>query len=83
MATSDGEIKQILQTLPHDLAETYARILDRKRKSKGGFKKLATAMKIFRWIVCARRPLLMEELKEAISIELTDTHWDSEKIPKA
>ncbi|KAH0566012.1 hypothetical protein GP486_000584, partial [Trichoglossum hirsutum] len=42
---------------------------------------METARKIFQWICCAKRPLLMGELKEAIAFSPTDLSWDAEKIP--
>jgi hypothetical protein len=49
-------------------------------KSKGSEKKVALAQKIFQWICSAKRPLLMEELKEAIAFDSTDRFWDTGKI---
>lgn len=39
------------------------------------------ANKIFKWTACARRPLLITEMKEAIAFDTTDTSWNIEKIP--
>jgi hypothetical protein len=36
---------------------------------------------MFSWIICARRPLQVDELREAIAFTIDDTRWDSEKIP--
>lgn len=36
--------------------------------------------KIFKWIACARRPLTIDEIKEAISICPSDRSLDPEKI---
>jgi len=39
------------------------------------------APKILQWIVCAKRPLTMEELKEAIAFGPVDRSWDASKVP--
>ena len=41
------------------------------------------AKKVFRWLACARRPLHIEELQEAVAFDESDKHWDPEKIPNA
>jgi hypothetical protein len=33
------------------------------------------------WIVCARRPLHIDELLEAVAFTVDDDHWDHSKIP--
>src|SRR5437762_859415 len=62
------------------LAATYRRILEKISQSTGGAAKVATAQKLFKWIICARRPLQIDELKEAVGIDSTDTFWDTDKI---
>ena len=41
----------------------------------------ALAQRIFKWIVCAKRPLLITELAEAIAFAPSDRSWDPTKIP--
>jgi hypothetical protein len=36
---------------------------------------------MFKWIVCARRPLVVDEIREAIAFTLEDSQWDKDKIP--
>lgn len=36
---------------------------------------------MFRWIIFARRPLKVDELREAIAFDINDTEWDHAKIP--
>jgi hypothetical protein len=36
---------------------------------------------MFNWILCATRPLHVNELREAIAFTIDDTHWDASKIP--
>ena len=77
-APSDAAIRETLQNLPLGLAETYERILGKISKS---WIKTKFARKIFKWIICAKRPLHIEELKEAVAFELGDKSWDLDKVP--
>lgn len=67
-------IREVLRDLPEGLAETYRRILLKLQKSAW---KTKIAAKAFRWIACAQRPLQVDELKEAIEYEKSDTSWRS------
>ena len=67
-------IGEVLRDLPEGLAETYRRILLKIQKSAW---KTKIAAKAFRWIACAQRPLQVDELKEAIEYEKSDTSWRS------
>jgi ankyrin repeat protein len=69
---NDDDIRQVLRSLPRDLNETYARILEKIIEHR----KPDVAKKILNWIACARRPLRLDELGEAISFEAGDTLWD-------
>ena len=77
-ASSDYEVLGALKQLPIGLTETYARIL--KRISSMPRKSLI-ACKALRWIVCAKRPLKIKELAEAVAFSTKDQQWDSSKIP--
>ena len=76
---SDASIREALRNLPNGLAETYTRILNKIESRPPRITELAQRM--LKWVVCARRPLLVEELKEAIAFEPGDRSWDNEKIP--
>jgi ankyrin repeat protein len=73
---SDAEIRQALKSLPKDLPETYQRALS--RIVKDGNQKLAS--RIFRWIAVAKRPLRLEELREAIAVLPGDEFLDRERL---
>ena len=64
----------MLRDLPEGLAETYRRILLKLQKSAW---KTKIAAKAFKWIACAQRPLQVDELKEAIEYDRSDTSWRS------
>ena len=75
---SDSQIRRTLRNLPNGLIETYDRILIKIRKNTT---KASIALKLFQWIACARRPLHVDELSEAVAFDLSDKSWDAEKIP--
>ncbi|TVY93107.1 Ankyrin [Lachnellula willkommii] len=74
-AESDASIKLVLKNLPQSLSETYDRLLRIE-----GAERRELIKKLFKWIVCARQPLHVEELREGIAFTLVDTEWDSTKI---
>src|SRR5271154_5084295 len=59
-----------LETIPKDMRTAYDDVLQRIERCRSGDKELA--MKIFSWVLWARRPLLMEELIEALVVEECD-----------
>ena len=56
---------EALQDLPEDLPRTFERIL----KNLCGHNDIKFARRIFSWLAVAKRPLRLEELREAIAIE--------------
>jgi hypothetical protein len=79
-AASVSAIKETLRNLPRGMAETYTRVL---KKIGGSRTNMALAQRVFKWIVCAKRPLLITELREAVAFGTADRSWDAEKIPEA
>lgn len=61
------------------MAATYARILEKISKSRTD---TILAKKIFKRIVCAKRPLLIGGLGEAVALCSEDKSYDPEKIPR-
>ena len=78
---TDLEIWQILENLPLDLTQTFARILSRISRSRGGRSKIDTTRKVFQWLLCVRRPILLKELREAVSLSPGDTNLNQQKFP--
>lgn len=66
----------VLQNLPKSLSETYDRLLSRME----GAERRSMIARMFKWIVCARRPLCVDELREAIAFTLDDEEWDPERL---
>lgn len=57
---------------------TYERIIERlSHKSKH---QIALTSKIFDWTLCVRRPLELDELREAIAVDLSDSSLERSKI---
>jgi len=46
----------------------------------GGVERVQMLRKIFLWISCARRPLKIEEIEEAVAVDKTDRHLHIERI---
>jgi hypothetical protein len=76
-AETDSSIRKVLRNLPRDLVETYGRLLARIDNSE----QQKYIKRMFTWIVCAKRPLEVDELREAIAFTLEDDHFDAAKIP--
>ena len=77
-APSDAIIRETLRNLPDGMVETYERILTKIGQNT---MKSNVARKIFLWTACARRPMKIEEVKEAVAFEPSDKSWDLDKIP--
>ena len=71
-------IRETLKNLPEGLGNTYKRILT---KISDSYSKVALAQKVFQWATVAKRPLHVEELKEAVAIDPNDETWDEDKFP--
>lgn len=69
---TENDIRTTLRKLPRGLGETYVRILTKVYNSPGGELKIETAKRAFRWVVCARRTLQLEELEEAVGLQKSD-----------
>ncbi|KAI9861085.1 MAG: hypothetical protein M1813_005514 [Trichoglossum hirsutum] len=79
-AVTDSGVRETLRNLPKGMAETYARVL---RKIGGSHANVVLAQRIFKWVICAKRPLLITELGEAVAFGPTDLSWDAEGVPSA
>jgi len=76
---SEYQIRQVIDYLPKTLEETYLRCLQKisKRTEYSPY-----GLKILKRVLCANRPLHIEELKEAVVFGPEDTKWDGTKIPR-
>ena len=76
MQVCDTDIRQVIDTLPKDLPQTYERILSRIVRDG----KEPVVQKVYRWIAVAKRPLLLEELREAIAIRPCQCEFMSDRL---
>lgn len=74
------ELKESLQRLPEDLDKTYDDALERIKQQDS--RKLARADQVLTLISCAKRPLKLEEMRQALSIRRGDTSLDPEALPR-
>lgn len=72
---TDDAIRGALVDLPKTLSETYTRILDRSRGQQGSYQR-----RILDLIAVARRPMTIEELREALSVTPGDDFWNPGKL---
>ena len=79
-AMSEQRVQDILESVPEEINELYARIFKQLLVSPKEAKVVTT---IFRWIVCASRPLTVEELKEALRLEIHEVLPQLEKTLSA
>ena len=79
-AISDSDIREILANLPDGLEDTYRRVLAKISKAPRHRRR---AIRLFRWVGCAKRPLTLKELQEASVIQDTDKSWtaDAKTLP--
>ncbi|KAG8529168.1 uncharacterized protein KY384_005803 [Bacidia gigantensis] len=68
-AMSEQSIKEILDLVPQEIDELYEKIFE-QLMSVPREARLITC--IFRWVICASRPLTVDELKEILRLELTE-----------
>ena len=69
---SDSLILAALKDLPRDLPETFERILSKATDAND----VDLGKQIFRWVSVARRPLTIEELREAIGTKVLQETWN-------
>ena len=64
--------------MPKGIDETYVRILQRiKRDNPEQMKEI---LNLLQWIVASKRPLTVDELAQAITIEPGDKHLDFDAV---
>ena len=73
---SDANIITALKNLPRDLPQTFERILSQNTETDD----IDICKRICLWVATAKRPLTLEELREAIGIEPLQQSWDSSRF---
>ena len=74
------ELEESLQRLPEDLDRTYDDALERIKHQDS--RKRARAEQVFTLISCAKRPLSLEVMRQALSIRSGDTFLDPRALPR-
>lgn len=64
---SEEQIRDVLENVPAEMDDLYTRILEGVAAVPSN---VEIAKSIFRWMVCATRPLTTEELKEALRLDI-------------
>jgi WD40 repeat protein len=67
---TSADVRQVLEDVPSDMDELYARILASMSRASYG---KALAKGILTWAVCSVRPLTTNELYHALQIDIRDT----------
>jgi WD40 repeat protein len=78
---SDKAIYEAMDQVPEEMDELYRHILDQMSMSGDSNKEIARV--ILRWTVCAIRPLTIQELQEAIRLDINHTVYRSDKMIEA
>ncbi len=72
----DKDIRRVITELPKGLEETYRRILARVvQRGKAG-----VAERVFCWAGAARRPLTLDEMHEAIAVEVGQKSFQRDQL---
>ncbi|EHK25608.1 ankyrin repeat protein, partial [Trichoderma virens Gv29-8] len=74
---TDAEIRSALATLPKGIEETYRHCVARIDFQD------KWALKVLKWVSFAKRPLNIEELREAVAFDYTDTEWNGGRRPQS
>lgn len=69
-AVSKEQVRDILASVPKEIGNLYSQIL---RNVMATSRNGDIAKAILRWTLCASRPLLVEELKEALRLDIGET----------
>jgi WD40 repeat protein len=69
--------QRILEEIPSDMDFLYSRILTSMAAEDRGTE---MALAIFHWVVCSARPLTLEELHDALELDLGDTIYNMERL---
>ena len=70
--TSD-RVLEVLEKLPEGIIDIYSHALQRVLQKRN--EQVETVKKIFKWVVCARRPMTIDELNDALTITAGQKSW--------
>ena len=75
---SAGNVREVLDTLPRTLYDTYDRMIDAIDRTEFGPR---IARRALLWLVLALEPLKLSQLAEALSINSDEPSWDVSNAP--
>lgn len=70
--TSD-RVPEVLEKLPEGIIDIYSHTLQKVLQKRD--EQVETVKKIFKWVVCARRPINIDELHDALTITTGQRSW--------
>ena len=70
--TSD-QVPEVLEKLPDGIPDIYSHALQRVIQKYD--EQVETVKKIFKWVVCARRPMTIDKLNDALTITIGQKFW--------
>ena len=76
--TNDKAIRSALKNLPKGIDETYVRILEKIKRDNP--ERILEILTLLQWVVASKRPLTVDELAQAITIELGAKYLDFDAI---
>ena len=81
MSSADSlrRLRRALENLPKELDDTYDQAMNRIQCQKRS--KTDLANKVLSWVIFARRPVTIEELRCALAVEPGDSDLDEEGLP--
>ncbi|KAI0590603.1 hypothetical protein TUN199_07906 [Pyrenophora tritici-repentis] len=72
---TDEEVREALENLPQDLTQIYNQILERTLLPGQAYR-----ANIFKFVLVAKRPTTIHEMREALSVTPGDTDWNPSKL---
>lgn len=72
---TDAEIRYALRRLPRDLSEIYDQLVQRSGQPGQAYQQ-----RLFTLVIAAKRPLTVDEMREALSVTPGDTVWNASKM---
>jgi len=75
---TDRHIRDALKELPQGLEKSFERSLNQIEQLPD--RPRSQAKPVLRWVICAARPLTLEELTEAVAIDEMDEVWDEDRL---
>ncbi|OAL44712.1 hypothetical protein IQ07DRAFT_235926 [Pyrenochaeta sp. DS3sAY3a] len=73
-------LRNTIYNFPKDLNETYEKILAKVLQSSRNDDMRTVLVRVFRWVLGARRPLTVQEIEEAIGLDKNDNYLHFDRV---